>query len=130
MGYCDLVVRFSLKSRQTIYTIADSILYPLRHPLLDDEPPLLAEDDSLPSNSQSKPLTPDYKVERAILKMAFPGSVSIRAMQEILTETLGISRSIGFISQLLTRSGELAGQFLSELDYEHLDGIIALRDET
>ena len=51
-------------------------------------------------------------------------------MQEILTETLGVSRSIGFISQLLTQSGKLAGQFLSQLDYAHLDGIIALRDET
>ena len=117
-------------SRQTIYSIADSILAPCKTALLDDQPPLIADDQSLPNNVQSKPPVPDCQVERAILKMAFPGSVSIRPMQEILTETLGISRSIGFISQLLTKSGQLAGEFLSQLDYAHLEAIIALRDET
>jgi hypothetical protein len=121
---------FYRTSRQTIYTIADSILHLTRAPQLDDQPSLLPDNQSLPNNGQSEPLAPDCQVERAILKMAFPGSVSIRPMQEILTETLGVSRSIGFISQLLTKSGQLAGKFLSQLDYAHLDGIIGLRDET
>lgn len=121
---------FYRTSRQTIYTIADSILHPFKSPLLSDQPPLVPDSESALSNFKSEPSASDCQVERAILSMAFPGSVSIRPMQEILTETLGTSRSVGFISQLLTRSGELAGQFLTQLDYGHLDGIIALRDET
>lgn len=118
---------FYRTSRQTLYNIADSIIAPFQ---TDDQPTLLVDDPSLLNDTPSEPVELDYQVERAILKMAFPGSVSIRPMQEILTETLGISRSIGFISQLLTQSGQLAGQFLSGLDYGHLDAIIALRDET
>ncbi len=121
---------FYRTSRQTLYTIADSILHPIRDPQLDDQSVLLPDNESVSSDFDSVPPAGNNQVERAILSMAFPGSVSIRPMQEILTETLGVSRSVGFISQLLTRSCQLAGDFLYQLDYGHLDAIIALRDET
>jgi len=121
---------FYRTSRKTIYSIADSILAPFRDPLAHVR--LISKPDcqSLPDQTQSESPAPDHQVQRAILKMAFPGSVSIRPMQEILTEIIGESRSIGFISQLLTDSGKLAADFLSRLDYAHLGQIIALRDET
>ena len=131
MGHRDLAGRFSLKTRQTIYTIANSILDPFivaeshdQSSLLSDHPS--AQPEPVPETSG----VPDYQLERAILKLAFPGSVSIRPMREILTETLGVTPSIGFISQLLSKAGQLAGQFLSQLDYGHLEAIVALRDET
>jgi hypothetical protein len=94
---------FYRTSRQTLYTIADSILHLTRTPQLDGQPVLLPDNQPVSSDSDSIPPAPNNQVERAILKMAFPGSVSIRPMQEILTETLGVSRSVGFISQLLTQ---------------------------
>ena len=115
---------FYQTSRQTIYDIGDSILKTILD-YKDTTNKVLEKPNVLPASSAE-----DHSVERNILKMAFPGSVSIRAMQELLDESLGVSRSIGFISQLLNQSGEKAGQILSELDYDHLDGIIALRDET
>ena len=51
-------------------------------------------------------------------------------MQQILLETLGTSRSVGFISQFLQRAGEKAGEVLNSLDYSGLEAIIGLRDET
>jgi hypothetical protein len=51
-------------------------------------------------------------------------------MQQILLETLGTSRSVGFISQLLQMAGEKAGEILNSLDYSGLAAIIGLRDET
>ena len=122
-GIVTWLADFYQTTRQTLYTIANSILYPF----------IVAQDHDQPSQSEplleSEPL-PNYQVERAILKMAFPGSVSIRPMREILCETLGVMPEVRFISQLLSRAGQLAGLFLSQLDYAHLSAIVALRDET
>ncbi|MGB0388221.1 MAG: hypothetical protein ACPGWR_25665 [Ardenticatenaceae bacterium] len=125
-GIITWLSQFYQTSRQTIYTIGNSILKNI----------LNQKDSSASVVAEVSPPAPapasagEHSVERNILKMAFPGSVSIRDMQELLLESLGTSRSIGFISQLLNQSGEKAGEILSKLDYSHLDAIIALRDET
>lgn len=56
-------------SRQTLYSIADSILAPCQVDLPNDQP-LGADDQSLPNHGQSEPPAPDCQVERAILSMA------------------------------------------------------------
>ena len=130
-GIVTWLADFYQTTRQTIYTIANSILYPFTVVETPNQCSFSSDDQSASSQpSPEAPSAPDYHVQRAILKLAFPGSVSIRPMREILSETLGITPSIGFISQLLSSAGQLAGQFLSQLDYGHLDAIVALRDET
>ena len=110
-------------SRQTIYTIGNSI----RDRLLGEEQKLLPQ--SQPEFETQKEEAP-INLERTILSLAFPGGVSIRPMQQILLETLGISRSVGEMPQFLRQAGEKAGQLLNSLDYSHLEAIIGLRDET
>lgn len=124
-GIISWIADYYRTSRTTIYTIGNSI----RDRLLDDE------HDEQKRIPLSQPLFETLReeainLERTILSLAFPGGVSIRPMQQILLETLGTSRSVGFISQFLQRAGKKAGEVLNSLDYSGLEAIIGLRDET
>jgi hypothetical protein len=70
------------------------------------------------------------RVARTILTAAFPGSISIRPLQQLLRAAFDQSRGMGSISELLTQAGQRAGQVLSQIDTSPLGPVIVVRDET
>jgi hypothetical protein len=72
----------------------------------------------------------EQRLQRTVLTAAFPGKMAIRPMQEVLGEAFGQSRSVGWISELLSEAGECAGQVLAQVDTSPLGPAIVLRDET
>jgi hypothetical protein len=86
---------------------------------------------SLPDKERGKQLivSPE-RVVRTALTGAFPGKMALRPMQEMRAEALDESRSIGWLSQLMTQAGQRAGSVLAKLDTSPLGTVIAVRDET
>lgn len=74
-------------------------------------------------------LTPE-RLARTVLTAAFPGKVALRPMQQVLAEALDTSRSVGWLSELLSEAGQRAGQVLAKIDTAPLGKVIAVRDET
>lgn len=56
--------------------------------------------------------------------------MAIRPLRQTLNEAFGQTRSIGWISQLLTAAGDKAGRILDHIDTNPLGTVIAARDET
>ena len=74
-------------------------------------------------------ITPNRLV-RTVLTAAFPGKMAIRPTQHLLSEAFGYSRSVGWVSNLLTEAGCRAGQALGQIDATCLNAVIDARDET
>ena len=70
------------------------------------------------------------RIDRLILRMTFPGNVSIRPTQAVLQEALDESRSVGYISELRLEAGRKARQVLRQVDYSAIKHVIVGRDET
>ncbi len=60
-----------------------------------------------------------------MLTAAFPGKMAIRPMQE----AFGFSRSVGWISELLTEAGVRAGRILAKAPLASLGPVLVVRDE-
>ncbi len=56
--------------------------------------------------------------------------MAIRPLRQALNEAFDQTRSIGWISQLLTAAGDKAGRILNHIDTSPLGTVIAARDET
>lgn len=67
---------------------------------------------------------------RTALTMAFPGKVALRPMQACLEAAFDQTRGVGTLSELLTQTGQRAGQVLQQIDHSPLGPVIVLRDET
>lgn len=70
------------------------------------------------------------RLQRTVLTAAFPGKIALRPLQEVLAEAFDESRSIGWLSELLTEAGEKAGQVLKQIDFSAAGPLLVLRDET
>jgi len=70
------------------------------------------------------------RLQRTILTAAFPGKIALRPLQELLAEAFDESRSIGWMSELLTEAGQKAGQVLKQIDFSAAGPVLVLRDET
>ena len=70
------------------------------------------------------------RLNRTILRATFPGNVSIRPTQAVVSEALGERPSIGSISELRLEAGLKARQVLRNLDYSGIGHVIVGRDET
>lgn len=70
------------------------------------------------------------RLVRTVLTAAFPGKIALRPLQAVLTEAFGESRSIGWLSELLTEAGQKAGQVLKQVDFSAAGPLLVLRDET
>ena len=68
--------------------------------------------------------------QRTVLTAAFPGKIALRPLQELLAEAFDESRSIGWMSELLTEAGQKAGQVLKQIDFSAAGPVLVLRDET
>jgi len=74
-------------------------------------------------------LTPD-RLARTVLTASLPGKMAIRPLRHTLNEAFDQTRSIGWISELLTAAGHQAGHVLRDIDTSPLGTVIAARDET
>lgn len=85
----------------------------------------------LPGASQTKGLevTPE-RLARTVLTAAFPGKMALRPMQQLLGEAFDKSRSLGWLSELLSEAGQRAGEILEQIDTSPLGRVICVRDET
>jgi len=101
-------------SRQTVYDLTKRMLQRL-------SPPAGAVPAPQPDEER--------RIRRTALTAAFPGKVAIRPMQEMLQEAFGASRSVGWISELLTDAGERADRVLADVPLARLGPVIVVRDE-
>lgn len=118
-------------SRPTVYALGERAKQgllpnpggrPVITPLLESRKETLPDGDTVRVTAS--------RMARTALSMAFPGKMALRPMQVVLGEAFGQSRAVGTLSQLLTHSGEQAGQVLEGLDYSALGSVIVVRDET
>lgn len=101
-------------SRQTVYDLTERVQQRLAPPPEGAPAPLPDE---------------ERRIRRTALTVAFPGKMAIRPMQEVLKEAFGVSRSVGWISELLTDAGERAGRVLADVPLAQLGPVIVVRDE-
>jgi hypothetical protein len=74
-------------------------------------------------------VTPN-RIARTALTMAFPGKAALRPMRTCLNVAFDQTRGVGTLSELLTQTGQRAGQVLEQVDTSPLGPVIVLRDET
>jgi hypothetical protein len=87
---------------------------------------------ALPAPKKQSPtiaVTP-VRMARTVLTTSLPGKTAIRPLRQVLTEAFDQTRSVGWISQLMTAAGHEAGQILRAVDTSPLGTVIAARDET
>lgn len=70
------------------------------------------------------------RLARTVLTAAFPGKIALRPLQQVLAEAFDESRSVGWLSELMTEAGQRAGTVLSRIDTSPLGTLVAVRDET
>lgn len=70
------------------------------------------------------------RLARTVLTASLPGKMAIRPLRQALNEAFDQTRSIGWISALLTAAGHKAGCVLGDIDTSPLGTVIAARDET
>ena len=101
-------------SRQTLYDLPERVRQ--RFSLLPEAAPVIPSDER-------------RRLQRTVLTAAFPGKMAIRPMQAMLQEAFGVSRSVGWISELLTEAGERAGRILAKAPLASLGPVLVVRDE-
>ena len=110
-------------SRPSLYALAKRV----KQRLLPEAEPL-----TLPAPEKKSPtieVTP-VRVARTVLMASLPGKMAIRPLRHVLREALDQTRSIGWISELLTTNGRQASHVLGGIDASPLGTVIAARDET
>jgi hypothetical protein len=71
----------------------------------------------------------ENRLVRTVLTGSLPGKTAIRPLRHVLEEAFDQTRSIGWISELLTEAGQKAGTILNQVDLSALGTVIVLRDE-
>jgi len=89
-------------------------------------PPALEASDK---SASTVTITPT-RLARTVLTASLPGKMAIRPLRQALNEAFDQTRSVGWISELLTDAGHKAGRVLPEIDTSPLGTVIAARDET
>jgi hypothetical protein len=110
-------------SRPALYALAERV-----------KQRLLPEAESLALSAPEKKSNPievtSVRVARTVLTTSLPGKTAIRPLRHILGEAFDQTRSIGWMSELLTTAGHKAGHLLRDIDTGPLGTVIAARDET
>ncbi|MBN1430540.1 MAG: hypothetical protein JXB07_19370 [Anaerolineae bacterium] len=108
-------------SRPTVYALGERVQVLLASSEMEEP-----QDMSLEMGQRQA----DKSLERLVLTCAFPGGVSLRSMQEIVSEALGKAPSLGGLSEFLLATGQQAGEILEQIDYSPLGPVMVVRDET
>ncbi len=110
-------------SRPSLYALAERVK---QHLLPEIEPLALP----VPKKQSSTIEVTPVRVARTVLTASLPGKMAIRPLRHALNEAFDQTRSIGWISELLTAAGHKAGGVLRDMDTSPLGTVIAARDET
>lgn len=108
-------------SRPSLYALAERVeqrLSPTIEPL------------SLLAPENEAPIVTATRLARTVLTASLPGKMAIRPLRHVLNEAFDQTRSVGWISQLLTAAGHKAGHVLRHMDTSPLGTVIVARDET
>ncbi len=108
-------------SRPGLYALAQRVLVRLQP---EARPQLLSG-----AEAATVEVTPTRLV-RTVLTATCPGKMAIRPLQQVLDESFDQSRSIGWLSELVSTAGREAGQVLTRQDTSALRQVIVARDET
>lgn len=108
-------------SRPGLYALAQRVLARLQ---AEVPPPGL-----IGADATTVEVTPT-RLARTVLTATCPGKMAIRPLQHLLDETFDQSRSVGWISELVSAAGREAGQVLARQDTSALRQVIVARDET
>jgi hypothetical protein len=112
-----------LTSRPTLYSLAHRVIDRLT------EKPALQLTGKEATQAERIEVT-ETRVVRTVLTGAFPGKMALRPMQQVLSEAFDSSRSVGWLSELLTSAGQTAGKILAQTDLSGLGPVRVIRDET
>lgn len=85
---------------------------------------------SLPAPENEAPIVTSTRLARTVLTASLPGKMAIRPLRHVLNEAFDQTRSVGWISELVTTAGHKAGHVLRHIDTSPLGTVIAARDET
>ena len=83
-----------------------------------------------PEKQASSVTVTPTRIARTVLTASLPGKMAMRPLRHALNEAFDQTRSIGWISALLTAAGDKAGHVLGAMDTTPLGTVIAARDET
>ena len=83
-----------------------------------------------PEKQASSVTVTPTRIARTVLTASLPGKMAMRPLRHALNEAFDQTRSIGWISELLTAAGDKAGRVLGAMDTTPLGTVIAARDET
>lgn len=115
----------------TVFALSRPGLYELTNRVKQRLSPT-TEPLALPAPEKQVPtvtITPT-RLSRTVLTASLPGKMAIRPLRQALNEAFDQTRSIGWISELLTAAGHKAGHILGDIDTSPLGRVIAARDET
>lgn len=70
------------------------------------------------------------RMARTVLTASVPGKMAIRPLQQVLSEAMGQTRSVGWISELVSQAGRQAGEVVAQVDTSALGTVLVARDET
>jgi len=110
-------------SRPALYGLTDRVREQL---LLSEQKSVLPVPEK---QAEVISITPT-RLARTVLTASLPGKMAIRPLRQALNEAFDQTRSIGWISELLTAAGHQAGDVLRNIDTTPLGTVIAARDET
>ncbi len=110
-------------SRPTLYSLPKRVME-----RLTAAPPVAQPEKQVKADRQIEVNT--TRLQRTVLTAAFPGKIALRPLEEVLTEAFDESRSIGWMSELLSDAGQKAGQVLKRIDFSAAGPVLVLRDET
>lgn len=112
-------------SRPGLYALTQRV----KERLLAEQPPVTLPGFGAEPTRPTIELSPN-RLARTTLTAACPGKMAIRPTQQLLVEAFGQSRSVGWVSELLSQAGQRAGQVLARIDTTALNNVSVARDET
>jgi len=117
-------------SRPTIYAIGDRARDAITAPPSGRPPQTATRAREAVTIKQPSEITiTPNRLARTVLTLLMPGGVSNRTVDAVLQVAFNQGRSVGYVSELLHRAGQRAGQILERVDHSPLGPVVQARDE-
>ena len=115
----------------TVFNVSRPSLYALKKRVLARlEMPATEKSKARESQATKKIEVTATRMARTVLTASVPGKMAIRPLQEVLKEAVGQTRSVGWISELVSQAGHRAGTVVAQVDTSALGTVLVARDET